>query len=360
MPPKIFHNTEIPTVIIVLAKQRDNNEILFVDATNEFETAKKQNEMTAHNISKIVQCVNERPACQKNDDGTVFARLVPYSEVVDNDYNLNIPLYINNFVPAPPVDIIGLIESESHVLEQEEMLNTKLVTLLSACNTNDSNLKKELQLITNLFTGNTQSVHTLDAVQQWLQTNLLPDSNEQVPKIRVGDFDGSWKKLPLRDVAERQTTKNLDGRVSIVLTNSAGQGVVNQRDYFEKDIANHNNIKNYTIVKPDFFVYNPRISKKAPVGPFNRNTLGYVGVVSPLYTVYSFKNIDLDFLEVFLKSNKWHWFMRQNGNTGARSDRFAITKDLLDELPILAPDAEEQKAVALLLKTIDDRLKISM
>src|SRR5699024_2674148 len=110
-----------------------------------------------------------------------------------------------------------------------------------------------------------------------------------------------------------------------------------------KDISNEKNLKNYYIVKPDDFVYNPRISTLAPVGPIKRNKLGRVGVMSPLYYVFRlFENIDYDYLEYYFQSTKWHKFMRLNGDSGARSDRFSIKNSVLVTMPIPYPCVIEQ------------------
>ena len=113
--------------------------------------------------------------------------------------------------------------------------------------------------------------------------------------------------------------------VDEVLTNSAEHGIISQRDFFDKDIANNENVNGYYVVEPDDFVYNPRISTTAPYGPIKRNKLGRAGAMSPLYTVFRTNDINLDYLEWFFQSGMWHTFMRQNGNSGARADRFGIT-----------------------------------
>src|SRR5699024_6678715 len=106
---------------------------------------------------------------------------------------------------------------------------------------------------------------------------------------------------------------------------------------------NEKNLKNYYIVKPDDFVYNPRISNLAPVGPIKRNKLGRVGVMSPLYYVFRlFEIIDYDYLEYYFQSTKWHKFMRLNGDSGARSDRFSIKNSVLVTMPIPYPCVIEQ------------------
>lgn len=130
--------------------------------------------------------------------------------------------------------------------------------------------------------------------------------------------------VKLKDIAEKRTTKNIDGLVTETFTNSAENGIISQSDFFDRTITNDKNISGYFIVEPDDFVYNPRISTFAPVGPINRNKLGRSGVMSPLYLVFHTHDVEPEYLEWYFKSNAWHQFMRDNGNTGARSDRFSI------------------------------------
>ena len=99
-----------------------------------------------------------------------------------------------------------------------------------------------------------------------------------------------WNICKLKDVLEKQTMKNKDNIVKNVLTNSAAKGIVSQTDFFEKQIANSDNTSGYYIIKNGYFVYNPRISVSAPCGPFNKYYGKKDGIMSPLYTVYKYKD----------------------------------------------------------------------
>ena len=142
--------------------------------------------------------------------------------------------------------------------------------------------------------------------------------------------------------------------VDEVFTNSAEYGIISQRDFFDKDIANSENIDGYYIVEPNDFVYNPRISTTAPFGPIKRNKLGRTGAMSPLYYVFRPHDIDLSYLEWYFQTTCWHSFMRFNGNSGARSDRFAITDKIFNEMPIHMPqDIEEQRHIGTFLTNLE-------
>ena len=164
----------------------------------------------------------------------------------------------------------------------------------------------------------------------------------------------SWEQRKLREFSKKKTTKNADGALSETFTNSAEQGVISQLDYFDHDITNDANISGYYVVRPDDFVYNPRISATAPCGPINRNRLNRAGVMSPLYTVFSVDmSVDKTYLEHYFKTSRWHDFMFLEGNSGARSDRFSISDATFFEMPIWCPEISEQMAVAKQLETMD-------
>ncbi len=144
------------------------------------------------------------------------------------------------------------------------------------------------------------------------------------------------------EIAEKVTKKNSNLEISETFTNSAEQGIISQKDFFDHKVASSENIGNYYVVDKNDFVYNPRISTTAPVGPINRNRLGRAGVMSHLYTVFRAKDINQLFLEWYFKSSCWHLFMYFNGDSGARSDRFSIKDSVFFSMPIFVPSKEEQ------------------
>ncbi|AOF50018.1 hypothetical protein AC806_07305 [Tetragenococcus halophilus] len=182
---------------------------------------------------------------------------------------------------------------------------------------------------------------------------MMSKEEKRVPEVRFEGFYDDWKQRKLGDISEKVTEKNKDKKFTETFTNSAEYGIVPQNDFFDKVISNSKNISNYYIVQNDDFIYNPRISNFAPVGPIKRNKLNKVGVMSPLYYVFRTKNIDLTFLEKFFDTSYWHRFMKLNGDTGARADRFAIKDSVFKEMPVPYPSSDEQTKIGNLLKQID-------
>ncbi|BCK44002.1 type I restriction-modification protein subunit S [Streptococcus suis] len=179
-----------------------------------------------------------------------------------------------------------------------------------------------------------------------------------VPRLRFPGFTDAWKQRKLGEVAEKISQKNLDRQYVETFTNSAEFGIISQRDFFEKNISSLDNISGYYIVNPDDFVYNPRISNLAPVGPIKRNKLGRVGVMSPLYTIFRFSDIHLDFVEKYFDTTIWHRYMELNGDSGARSDRFAIKDSVFKGLPVPLPTLPEQEAIGSFFSDLDQLITL--
>ena len=165
----------------------------------------------------------------------------------------------------------------------------------------------------------------------------MSKEKRRVPKLRFPGFTEDWEQRKLSDISTKVTTKNIDVHYTETLTNSAEQGIISQVDFFDKEISNKDNINGYYIVENNDFIYNPRISTLAPVGPINRNKLNRTGIMSPLYTVFRASNVDLDFLEWYFQSSHWHRYMKLNGDSGARADRIAIKDSTFFDMPIKTP-----------------------
>lgn len=193
----------------------------------------------------------------------------------------------------------------------------------------------------------------LAALKKAMLQKMFPQPGATIPEIRFKGFSGEWGQRSLSKLTNKVTEKNVAKEHSETFTNSAEFGVISQRDYFDKDISNAENIGGYYIVEPECFVYNPRISVLAPVGPVNRNKLGRTGVMSPLYTVFRTNDVDNTFLEYFFKTNLWHPFMFLNGDTGARADRFSIKDAVFMELPVPYPVLLEQQRIGTFFRTLD-------
>ena len=186
----------------------------------------------------------------------------------------------------------------------------------------------------HVITLHQHKLEKLKLAKKALLQKLFPKNGSQFPEIRFKGFTDAWEQCKLSDISTKVTTKNVNVQYTETLTNSAEQGIISQVDFFDKEISNKDNINGYYIVDNNDFIYNPRISTLAPVGPINRNKLNRTGIMSPLYTVFRSSNVDLGFLEWYFQSSHWHRYMKLNGDSGARADRIAIKDSTFFEMPI--------------------------
>ena len=194
----------------------------------------------------------------------------------------------------------------------------------------------------NCITLHQRKLEKLKLVKKSMLEKMFPKNGSSVPEIRFNGFTDDWEQRKLSEIADKVTEKNAGLQYMETFTNSAEFGIISQRDFFDHDIAKMSSLGGYYIVRNEDFVYNPRISASAPVGPINRNKLGRIGVMSPLYTVFRPHDVDTTYLEYFFKSKYWHSFMNFNGDSGARSDRFSIKDSIFFKMPIPLPYIEEQ------------------
>ena len=105
LPANIFYGTSIPTCILVFKKCKEDPEhILFIDASKEFEKVKNQNMLREEHINKIVETYRNRTVIEK------YSHLATLQEVADNDYNLNIPRYVDTFEAEEEIDIQAVMQ----------------------------------------------------------------------------------------------------------------------------------------------------------------------------------------------------------------------------------------------------------
>lgn len=183
-------------------------------------------------------------------------------------------------------------------------------------------------------------------------------TTRKTPKLRFPEFTDDWEQRKLKEIACKVKNKNKENAISETFTNSAEFGIISQKEFFDHEVASKTNLDSYYIVDIDDFVYNPRISVTAPVGPINRNKLGKAGVMSPLYTVFKTQGVSIDFLEHYFKSTNWHSYMYLNGDSGARSDRFSIKDDVFFDMPIMVPCIKEQMQIGLLFNAISKNITL--
>ena len=189
------------------------------------------------------------------------------------------------------------------------------------------------------------------------QNKIIEDLKKLKSAIIDYTFDNKnqshRKRILLSDVSAKITRRNTDNQIFNVLSNSANQGIIPQSEVFDREIANENNTSNYFVISQNDFVYNPRKSVTAPYGPINRYNGETDGVISPLYLCFRCYDIDVEYLGWYFKSDSWHKYVYQNGDTGVRHDRVSIKDEIFFLMPLYLHSAEEQMEIAKRLNKIE-------
>lgn len=335
LPLNLFYGTEIPPYIVVFKKCRPHDEnIVFIDASADFDQQGTKNTLSNDHIEAIVSAYRER-----KDDGK-YCRVVPLAEISENNFNLGVNRYIDKYSPRPDIDLSKVALSLSQ--NREGIASV------------DKAIRKHTEVLQIPFPDGENAAFLKDFREGCMQRIFRQE-------IRLKRENGSdfapWDEKPLARLTERRTEKNNGTGQTRVLTNSAVRGIVDQGDYFEKSIANAENIDGYYVVNEGDFVYNPRISVSAPVGPINRNDLG-IGVMSPLYTVFKFRETATDFFRHYFLSSEWHRYMYKIANFGARHDRMAMPLEDFFDMPIPYPEEDERVLIADFFNLLERKIQL--
>lgn len=112
LPEKLFYGTGIPAAILIFKKNKADEKVLFIDASREFKSGKNQNLLSTENIDKVLETYKQRAFVDK------YAYLANLDEIKGNDYNLNIPRYVDTFEEEEEIDLMA-VRAEREVLKKE-------------------------------------------------------------------------------------------------------------------------------------------------------------------------------------------------------------------------------------------------
>jgi len=130
----LFYNTSIPTCIVVLKKHREGRDVLFIDASQKFEKGKKQNAMTDGHIDSVMKLYNERVTVDKE------AYLASFEDIERNDFNLNIPRYVDNFEKEEEIDLNELLVSMTNTDKELEQAQGDFLLLMKELTSPDEDV----------------------------------------------------------------------------------------------------------------------------------------------------------------------------------------------------------------------------
>lgn len=183
--------------------------------------------------------------------------------------------------------------------------------------------------------------------------------NENIQKLRFSEFNCEWNEYKLNEIATRVTRKNKNLESNRPLTISAQDGLIDQIEFFDKNVTSKN-LKDYYLLKNGDFAYNKSYSTEYPYGTVKRLDFYNQGAVSTLYICFKNKeNTNNDFLKIYFETNKWHKEIYKISAEGAKNHGllniavgdFFKTKHKL-------PNHNEQKKIADFLSIIDKKIDL--
>ena len=126
LPGNMFFGTSIPTTVVILKKNREARDVLFIDASKDFVKGKNQNKLSSEHIDRIVETYKKREAVEK------YAYVASFDEIKENDFNLNIPRYVDTFEEEEPIDLATIGSELKAVREKKAELETNLYEMISS------------------------------------------------------------------------------------------------------------------------------------------------------------------------------------------------------------------------------------
>lgn len=139
LPENLFNATSIPTVVLILSKKPGNRKVMFIDASHNFEKAKKQNKLRDTDIQKIIDTYQNRKDVER------YAHLAGFDEIKENDFNLNIPRFVDTYVPEPPIDL-GTVVKDMIETDEEIHKNTyELAKMIGELTSDDPKVMQDVK-----------------------------------------------------------------------------------------------------------------------------------------------------------------------------------------------------------------------
>ncbi|MFQ6223386.1 restriction endonuclease subunit S [Bifidobacterium longum] len=175
----------------------------------------------------------------------------------------------------------------------------------------------------------------------------------KVPAIRFAGFTDPWEQRKLEDIANRVTRKN-EGESDLPLTISSQYGLVDQRTFFNNQVASKD-MSGYYLLRKGEFAYNKSTSGDSPWGAVKRLVRYEKGCVSTLYICFGLDGADPDFLVTYYETDRWYKAVQMIAAEGARNHGLLniAPNDFFDTALILPPSREEQELIGLFFARLD-------
>ncbi|MCD7715059.1 MAG: type I restriction-modification system subunit M [Lachnospiraceae bacterium] len=147
LPANLFYNTSIPTCIIVLKKHRDGRDVLFIDASKKFDKGKKQNMMTDEHIDAVIDLYTRRKTVERE------AYLASFEDLEKNDFNLNIPRYVDSYEEEEEINLDDLLAEMRQTDSELETVQKEFTAQLRELTCEDEKLMASLKAYMEMLEG---------------------------------------------------------------------------------------------------------------------------------------------------------------------------------------------------------------
>ncbi len=147
LPANLFYGTSIPTCVLVFKgrEARNNKDILFIDASSDFEKGKNQNKLSQENIGKIIETYHNRKEVEK------YAHVASLDEIKENDYNLNIPRYVDTFEEEESINLAEVAGELNKVQKEIDESYESLFAMLGELEGTTDEARDELSKFMEMF-----------------------------------------------------------------------------------------------------------------------------------------------------------------------------------------------------------------
>ena len=216
-----------------------------------------------------------------------------------------------------------------------------------------------ISLIEERMSTQSRIIEELKSEKKYLLEQLFCLPNEQSPRLRIKGHTSQWQKVRLSDIVNRIVTRNKNNSSSRVLTIAAQYGLIDQQEFFHKQIAS-SDLSGYYLLKHGDFAYNKSYSGDYPWGAVKRLDNYPDGVLSTLYICFRPNDdVDSDFLCYYFESTKWYRGIMEISGEGARNHgllNMSVEDYFTTRLRI--PIIEEQRDISKMLNTFSQKIKI--
>ena len=212
-----------------------------------------------------------------------------------------------------------------------------------------------LEALDRIITLHQCKLKKLNLAKKSLLQKLFPRNGSQIPGVRFKGFTDAWEQRKLCQITTRVTRKNGD-QSDLPLTISAQDGLVDQRKYFNRQVASRD-MSNYYLIKKGEFAYNKSYSEGYPFGAVKRLDYYDIGALSTLYILFEItdNNISSDFIVSYYMTHLWYKEISKRAAEGARNHGLLniSTEDFFDSELNIPNSIEEQVKIGNFIKQFD-------